>query len=42
MDIEIFSHLQNMGNLDEVSDALVGLTDQNAQLSDRVKILKKK
>ena len=27
--------------LDEVSDELVGLTDQNAQLSERVKILKK-
>ncbi|MGB9980031.1 methyl-coenzyme M reductase operon protein D [Methanobacterium sp.] len=28
--------------LDEVSDELVGLTDQNAQLSERVRILKKK
>lgn len=27
--------------LDEVSDELVGLTDQNAQLSERVRILKK-
>lgn len=27
--------------LNEVSDELVGLTDQNAQLSERVKILKK-
>ena len=27
--------------LDEVSDKLVGLTDQNAQLSERVRILKK-
>ena len=28
--------------LDEVSDELVGLTDQNAQLSERVRILKKR
>lgn len=28
--------------LDELSDELVGLTDQNAQLSERVTILKKK
>ena len=28
--------------LNEVSDELVGLTDQNAQLSERVRILKKK
>lgn len=28
--------------LDEVSNKLVGLTDQNAQLSERVRILKKK
>ncbi|MBZ9570837.1 methyl-coenzyme M reductase operon protein D [Methanobrevibacter sp. TMH8] len=28
--------------LDDLSDEIVGLTDQNAQLSERVKILKKK